>query len=611
MTSATPAPEIVAPIEAKAAGDHLAFRPLSAGGLIMWGLAAAVAFHLAYELFAPAIFVFVICMYRLGHAASRPRAMYSGWVLGLAIYGPQLGFFWNIFGVGALGLWLVLSTWLSIYLVLQRFALLKLGPTLAAIAAPFLWTGVEYFRSELYYLRFSWVNVGYAFSPIPVRALIPWLGMYGAAFLLMLFAAHFPFFKGATRKRQWMWTACLVTAVVAGALWNGNGSRTSGSRSQQLKVAGVQLEFADEQTVVAGLDRLAEEFPNADLHVLSEYTFGGAVPASVTNWCRSNRKYLVAGGKDYIDASETQFRNTAFVIGPDGDRVFSQVKAVPIQFFKDGLPADQQTVWDSPWGKLGVCVCYDLSYTRVTDELIRQGAQGIIVPTMDVEDWGERQHVLHARVAPIRAAEHGVPIFRLCSSGISQAVDARGKVLATAAFPGQGELMGASFELPPQGRLPIDRWLVWPCVAMCAAFLAWHVMYSFGRAWRRVMGLLLAAGLLAGCASGPRYDEQVLESYRVGMAHEEVHELLKGTRLMYLASRPSAGWAAASKDDLRAARAAAAFEQAHTGAVVQTCEVYWIPRHTSVPVAAGGVWFDYLYFDSDKKLLGWNRRFVD
>ena len=476
--SATQAAEVVAPIEAKAAGDHLAFRPLSAGGLIMWGLAAVVAFHVAYELFAPAIFVFLVCMYRLGHAASRPRAMYSGWVLGLAIYGLQLGFFWNIFGAGALGLWLVLSTWLSIYLVLQRFALLKLGPTLAAIAAPFLWTGVEYFRSELYYLRFSWVNVSYAFSPIPQHALLPWLGMYGAGFLVMIFAAHFPFFNGATRTRRWMWTACSVAVAVAGALLDRNGSRASGS-PQQLKLAGVQLEFADEQTVVAELGRLASKFPNADLYVLSEYTFNRPVPASVTNWCRNNRKYLVAGGKDYIDASETEFRNTAFVIGPDGGRVFSQVKAVPIQFFKDGLPADEQAVWDSPWGKLGVCVCYDLSYTRVTDELIRRGAQAIIVPTMDVEDWGERQHALHARVAPIRAAGYGVPIFRLCSSGISQAVDAHGKVLAVAAFPGQGELMGAKFELPRRGRLPIDRWLVWPCVAICAVFLVWHVIYSF------------------------------------------------------------------------------------------------------------------------------------
>src|SRR6185295_5939558 len=105
-------------------------------------------------------------------------------------------------------------------------------------------------------------------------------------------------------------------------------------------------------------------------------------------------------------------------------------------FFNDGLPAREQKLWNSPWGKLGVCVCYDLSYRRVVDELIRQGAQALIVPTMDVAEWGEQQHRLHARVAPVRAAEYGVPIFRLCSSGISQLVDDRGKVLSSAPFPG-------------------------------------------------------------------------------------------------------------------------------------------------------------------------------
>src|SRR4029077_6618928 len=115
-----------------------------------------------------------------------------------------------------------------------------------------------------------------------------------------------------------------------------------------------------------------------------------------------------------------------------------QVKAVPIQFFKDGLPATEQKLWDSPWGKLGICVCYDLSYSRVTDNLIRLGAQALIVPTMDVVDWGEGQHELHARVAPVRAAEYGLPIFRLASSGISQAVDRTGNVLAKAPCPGDG-----------------------------------------------------------------------------------------------------------------------------------------------------------------------------
>jgi apolipoprotein N-acyltransferase len=482
MPTLVAATEPAAPVATPASAE-LPFRPLRLRETLAWGAGALAAFHLAYEFCPPLILLFLFCIYRLAHAATRPRAMYAGWIFGLALYGPQLAFFWNIFGFGAVALWLVLATWLSIYLVLQRFALLKLAPHFAAIVAPFLWTGLEYFRSELYYLRFSWLNVGYTFSSFSRQALVPHLGMYGTGFVLMIFAAQFSLLRQVSPRRRCIIIATLAALPLAAHLISAPGKPSLGAA--RLAIAGVQLEFPDDSKVVVELDRLLARFPAVELFVVSEYTFNGSVPPTVRNWCAQNRKYLIAGGKDYLDASETKFRNTAFVIGPEGKEVFKQTKSVPIQFFQDGEPAREQTLWHSPWGKIGLCVCYDLSYTRVTDALIRQGAQAIIVPTMDVEDWGMRQHRLHARVAPIRAAEYHVPIFRLCSSGISQAVTRHGTVLATAPFPGQGETLHATLELPPHGSRPFDRLLVWPCLAVCPFFLGWHVISAFRLARHR------------------------------------------------------------------------------------------------------------------------------
>ena len=95
----------------------------------------------------------------------------------------------------------------------------------------------------------------------------------------------------------------------------------------------------------------------------------------------------------------------------------------------------------------------------MTDELVKQGAQALIVPTMDVADWGERQHELHARVAPIRAAEYGIPIFRLASSGISQLVEPTGRIMASTPFPGEAAVLAGTLELRQPGHLPLDRWL--------------------------------------------------------------------------------------------------------------------------------------------------------
>ena len=175
------------------------------------------------------------------------------------------------------------------------------------------------------------------------------------------------------------------------------------------------------------------------------------------------------GGKQPL--GDTNYYNTAFVISTNGEVVFKQVKSVPIQFFKDGLPVPEQRVWDSPWGKIGICICYDLSYTRVTDELVRQGAQMLIVPTMDVEAWGQHQHELHARVAPVRAAEYGIPIFRVASSGISQGVNKSGRVLSTAPFPGEGETIFFGANIGPRGEVPPDRLLAKLCVFVTGVFV--------------------------------------------------------------------------------------------------------------------------------------------
>ena len=50
--------------------------------------------------------------------------------------------------------------------------------------------------------------------------------------------------------------------------------------------------------VVPWLGPMLAKFPDADVFVLSEYTFTGPVPDRIKAWCRKNRKYLVVGGED-------------------------------------------------------------------------------------------------------------------------------------------------------------------------------------------------------------------------------------------------------------------------------------------------------------------------
>jgi apolipoprotein N-acyltransferase len=192
----------------------------------------------------------------------------------------------------------------------------------------------------------------------------------------------------------------------------------------------------------------------------------------------------VIGGTEPV---EQKYYNTAYVIGPKGDVVFKQAKSVPVQFFDDGLPARGQKLWNSPWGKIGLGICYDCSYRRVTDELVRQGAQALIFPTMDPIDWGAYEHRLHSRVGPMRAAEFGIPVMRLASSGVSQIIGCNGSVLATAPYPGQGSIISSKFDVRVRGRLPLDHYAAPICTAITFVLLLFFLIEAVFNAKTRVL----------------------------------------------------------------------------------------------------------------------------
>ncbi|TAK94756.1 MAG: hypothetical protein EPO07_16215 [Verrucomicrobia bacterium] len=443
------------------------FAPISWQRALWLALAAVVCFHLAYTpaqsgVLALLMVGYVAGLVQLARLRTTRQSFYAGLLVGLVCFGPQLECFWRIFGPGAIALWMVLALWIAVFVALAHRALVRFGVKRAVWLIPFLWTGLEYFRSELYYLRFSWLNAGFAFNDFMI---LPsgLLGSYGIGLVVVAYASLF-----LVGKLKRLVVIGIAVAAVGGLLF----MPSLGPKQRlNLHLAGVQLEFSTPDQIKQSLDKLVTTRTNIDLIVLPEYTLDGPPSDELKQWCREHQKFLIVGGKD--PASGNNFYDTAFVINTNGEVVFKQAKAVPIQFFKDGRPATEQKLWDSPWGRIGICICYDLSYAHVTDELVRQGAQMLIVPTMDVIDWGRHQHELHARVAPVRAAEYGIPIFRVASSGISQGVSKSGWVQASAPFPGEGEMIFFGVNLSPQrrGSLPLDRYLAPVCVGVTGWFV--------------------------------------------------------------------------------------------------------------------------------------------
>src|SRR5437016_4610219 len=135
---------------------------------LLLSAAAVAAFHLAW-VFPPLNFLitaYLHCLFQLAALPTPRKAFYFGLTIGYAIYAPHLSFFWTIFGWPALALWAVLAFWLGLFVALARLCRRKFG-RLAVVLVPFVWTGLEYFRGERYFLGFCWLSALQAVSYAP------------------------------------------------------------------------------------------------------------------------------------------------------------------------------------------------------------------------------------------------------------------------------------------------------------------------------------------------------------------------------------------------------------------------------------------------------------
>src|SRR5260221_2599613 len=132
--------------------------PLNWGKSLLYAALAIVCFHIAYTsikfpvcgLF---IFGYAFGLVRLADQPSVRRVFYFGLIVGFLCAAPQACFFWSIFSVAAVVLWLVFAFWIGLFTAIVCGCIRCWGKVRTAWLIPVVWTGLEYFRSELYYLK--------------------------------------------------------------------------------------------------------------------------------------------------------------------------------------------------------------------------------------------------------------------------------------------------------------------------------------------------------------------------------------------------------------------------------------------------------------------------
>ena len=230
----------------------------------LWLLLAVACFHAAYaSLKFPAaglfIFGYAYFLIRLTDQPNVRRAFYFGLLAGYLCYAPQTFFMWSIFGPLAPILWLVLAFWLGLFTAIVCGAIRRWGKVRAAWLIPIVWTGVEYFRSELYYLKFSWLNVGYA---LPFGS---WLfGMYGVGFLIFAIASVYLASRWPNVPAR-LFVILVIFMIFIPADY-------SSRKTNIISLVGIQMEFPSECILPKVLNQALAKNTNAQIFVLSEYT---------------------------------------------------------------------------------------------------------------------------------------------------------------------------------------------------------------------------------------------------------------------------------------------------------------------------------------------------
>jgi apolipoprotein N-acyltransferase len=420
------------------------------------------------------------------------------WVLmaGLAAY---LGLYWAAFAAVGARLW--------------RHA--AGGPAgralaLALLGLPALWVALEWVRGWLF-SGFPWNLAAYAWVDVAgALPLASWVGPWGVSYLVVL--ANVGVALGVAR-RQWRVAAFAVLTPLTLLAVAGRFATPpvpvarDGQPVRVLQPNIANLVAYEPLPVLRNYQRLfamsqeACDVPGALLVWPESAAWPYRFPADAP--FEHDVHALVARGCPLLLNSsfevDGEVRNAAFLLTPEGGRARYDKRHlvpfgeyVPLQGvfgFLDTIareagqfsPADELALLD--WGRerLGVAICFEITFPGEVAEAVRAGATALLTITNDAWYGDTAAPWQHFRAVRFRAAENARPLVRAAITGVSALVGADGRVEAQLGVFEQGVLRGriqGREGLTPYARLP---WLV---PLLCGIAAAWIAARAALARWR-------------------------------------------------------------------------------------------------------------------------------
>lgn len=115
---------------------------------------------------------------------------------------------------------------------------------------------------------------------------------------------------------------------------------------------------------------------------------GGPVWQALRQMALGNGVYLVGGSMPELE--DGRIYNTSFVFSPEGEQLARHRKVHLFDIDVEGgqrfmeseilSPGAGFTVFDTAFGRFGLCICFDIRFPALSREMAEAGAQAILVP---------------------------------------------------------------------------------------------------------------------------------------------------------------------------------------------------------------------------------------
>jgi apolipoprotein N-acyltransferase len=406
---------------------------------------------------------------------------------------------------------LLFAAYLASFTALVCAAAVMLGdharPWTRMLAISGLWTIGELLRGWLF-TGFPWLSTGYAQVDSPLAAVAPWVGVHGVSLIAVILASALGLLAARVRQAD---RALLTTSMGSGALVAALAlvaaqARPEATPGQTLTIRLLQgnvpqdLKFDPVRTRDAMRDYIqAIDGRASDLTVLPETAWtipwshtpveirsallarvaatGGAVAIGMPlpvdgvsgSWERG-----IANGIAVLDASGgllARYDKRHLVpfgeFVPWGFRWFVDLMNIPLGEFHRG--DRHQPPLSLNGERIGFNICYEDLFGNQLAEQVRQGAS-ILVNVTNI-GWFGRSHALgqHLAIARMRSIELARPMLRATNTGVTAAIDHRGRIIDRLPDHQPGALL---VQVAGQSVLtPFARFGLWP-IALLAALVA-------------------------------------------------------------------------------------------------------------------------------------------